>query len=236
MDTLRKPFFIAALVLLILAVLAELGSGIYIDADVSGNVAKQYDIRTPGLGISYLAVLDGLLLFTIALIGASLIIPDSLHGRIQGIITLVVSLLALIGSIVLLFSAIALLMLMVSLLLAIPFGTAIYMIKYAHFDKIAATTTLSIIMSLKIGFAVFLVLAHQRFLENKGLILITLTSFAATIILSFLHSLFPLPLVSLTDTVGAIITAILSAVWALSYLVGSIPSIIKVLRVDRSFS
>lgn len=234
MDTLRKPFFIVAAVLLILAVLAELGSEFYIDADVSGAAARQYDVRTPGLGISYLAVLDGLLLFTIALIGAPLIIPDSLHGRIQGIITLGVSFFALIGSIVLLFSAIALLMLMVSLLLAIPFGTVVYMAKYAFFDKTAATATLSIIMSFKIGFAVFLVLAHQRFIENKGLVLIILTSFLATIILSFLHGLFPLPLVSLTDTVGAIIIAILSIVWALSYLVGSIPSIIKVLRVDRS--
>ncbi len=233
-DTLRKPFFIIAVVLLVLAVLAELGSGFYIDAD--GADASRYDIKAPGLGIVYLAILDGLLLLTIALIGAPLIIPDRIHGRIQGIITFVVSLLILIGSIVMIFSALMLLMLMVSLLLAIPFGTIVYIAKYADFDKTAAVITLSSIMSLKLGFAVFLVLAHQRFLANKGLVLIILTSFLATIILSFLHGLVPGFLVSITDDIGAIVVAILTAIWALVYLVGSVPAIIKALRVDKALT
>ena len=59
-DTLRKPFFVVALVLLALAVLAELGSGIYIDADAQN--AAQYAVDDPGLGIPYLAILDGLVL------------------------------------------------------------------------------------------------------------------------------------------------------------------------------
>ena len=134
------------------------------------------------------------------------------------------------------FAAIGLLILMVSLLLAIPFGTIVYMAKYASFDKTAAAITLSVIMSLKLGFAVFLVLAHQRFLENKGLILIILTSFLATIILSFLHGPFPGFLISITDDIGAIIVAVLAAIWALFYLIGSIPAIIKALRVDKSLA
>ncbi|MCP4624594.1 MAG: hypothetical protein GY850_13855, partial [bacterium] len=176
-DTLRKPFFIIAVALLVLAVLAELGSGFYIDADSHAHNASSYDIDNPGLGIPCLAILDGLLLFTIALIGAPLIIPDRVHGRIQGIITLVVGLLTFLGSIVMIFTALSLLLLMVSLLLAIPFGTIVYMAKYAAFDKTAASITLSLIMSFKLGFAVLLILAHQRFLENKGLVLIILTSF-----------------------------------------------------------
>jgi len=229
-DTLRKPFFIIAIVLLILAIMTELGSGFYIDAadDNSGS----YDIDAPGLGISYLAVLDGLVLFTMILIGAPLVIPDRVHGRIQGIITFIVSLLMLLCVFFMILAALGLLLLMVSLLLAIPFGTLVYMAKYAVFDKNAAAITLSIIMGFKIGFAVFLVLAHQRFLENKGLMLIILTSFLATIILSFLHKIVPRFLVSITDDIGAIIIAILAAVWALFYLIGSIPAIIKALRVD----
>jgi hypothetical protein len=234
LDTLRKPFFIIAVVLLVLAVLAELGSGFYIDAD--GANASEYSVSRPGWGIAYLAILDGLLLFTIALIGAPLIIPDRIHGRIQGIITFVVSLLILIGSIVMIVAALLLLMLMVSLLLAIPFGTIVYMAKYADFDKTAAAITLSFIMSLKLGFTVFLVLAHQRFLENKGLVLIILTSFLATIILSFLHGLVPGFLASITDDIGAIIVAVLTAIWALFYLIGSIPAIIKALRVDKALT
>jgi hypothetical protein len=233
-DTLRKPFFIIAAVLLILAVLAELGSGLYIDAE-SQNAA-QFAVADPGLGIPYLAILDGLLLFTIALIGAPLIISDRVHGRIQGIITFIVALLTFIGSLVMIFTALGLLLLMVSLLMAIPFGTIVYMARYAVFDKTAAAITLSLIMGLKLGFAVFLILAHQRFLENKGLVLIILTSFLATIILSFLHGFVPRFLVSITDDIGAIIIAILAAIWALFYLIGSIPAIIKALRVDKALT
>jgi hypothetical protein len=233
-DTLRKPFFIIALVLLVLAFLAELGSGLYINAAAPN--AQSYDVANPGLGIPYLAILDGLVLFTIALIGAPLIISDRVHGRIQGIITFIAALLTLVGSILMIFAALGLLLLMVSLLLSIPFGTIVYMAKYAVFDKTAAAITLSLIMSFKLGFAVCLVLAHQRFLENKGLVLIILTSFLATIILSFLHGIVPRFLVSITDDVGAIIIAILAAIWALFYLIGSIPAIIKALRVDKALT
>ena len=38
---------------------------------------------------------------------------------------------------------------------------------------------LSLLMTLKLVFAVCLVLAHQRFLQNKGLVLIIITSFVA---------------------------------------------------------
>lgn len=234
MDTLRKPFFIIALVLWVLAILVELGSGFYIDA--ASQDAHLYDIANPGIGLPYLAILDGLVLFTILLIGAPLIISDRIHGRIQGIITLIVALLILLGSVVMVFTALGLLLLMVSLLLSVPFGTVIYIAKYASFDKTAAAITLTAVMSFKLGFAVFLILAHQRFLENKGLILIVLTSFLATILLSFLHGIVPRFLVSITDGIGAIITAILAAIWALVYLIGSIPSIIKALRVDKAFT
>lgn len=233
-DTLRKPFLVIALVLLALAVLAELGSGFYIDA--AGKGASSYDIKTPGLGIPYLAILDGLLLFTILLIGAPLLITDRVHGRIQGIITLIVGFLTFLGAIIMIFAALGLLFLMVSLLMAIPFGTAVYMAKYASFAKGAAAVTLSLIMGLKIAFVVFLVMAHQRFLENKGLVLIILTSFLATIILSFLHGIVPRFLVSITDDIGALVIAILAAIWALFYLIGAIPAVIKALRVDKALT
>ncbi len=229
-DTLRKPFFIIALVLMILTVLAEVGSVFYFHA-----VAKEGGLDSPpGLGISYLAILDGLVLFTILLIGAPLLITDRVHGRIQGIMTFIVALLTLLGAIAMIFSALALLLLMVSLLFAIPFGTIVYMAEYADFDKTAASVALSMVMTLKLGFAVFLVLAHQRFLENKGLILIILTSFLATIVLTFLHKIVPGFLVSITDDIGAIIIALLAAIWAIFYLIGSIPAIVKALRLDKA--
>jgi hypothetical protein len=218
-DTLRKPFFIIALIFFGLAVLAELGSKFFL--------AKLFDITNPGLGLPYLAILDGLVLFTIILIGTPLIITDRVHGRIQGIVTFFVSLLAFLGSLAMIFAALVLLLMMVSLLISVPFGTAIYMAEYAPFDKTAAAITLGVIMSFKFAFAIFLILAHQRFLENKGLVLIILTSFLATILLTFLHGIFPRFLVSITDGIGALVIAILAAIWALLYLIGSIPAIIK---------
>lgn len=233
-DTLRKPFFIIALVLIALAVLAEMGSGIYMFFLDEGTSADP--VATPGWGIPYMAVLDGLVLFTILLIGAPLLITDRVHGRIQGIITLIVGFLTFLGAIAMIITALGLLLMMVSLLMAIPFGTAVYMAKYASFARGPAAITLSLIMALKIGFVILLVMAHQRFLENKGLVLIILTSFLATIILSFLHGIVPRFLVSITDDIGAIIIAILAAIWALFYLIGAIPAVIKAMRVDKALT
>lgn len=233
MDSLRKPLFVVAVILLVLAVLIELGSGFYIGATESN--AKDYaDMPTPGYGIMYLAILDGLVLFTIGIIAAPLLIPARVVGRVQGIISFVVSLLMLLGAIVMIVVAIGVLVLMISLFMAVPFGTLVYLAKFADFDTGQAAATLGIIMSLKLAFAGFLVFSHQRFLENKGLVLIILTSFLATIIISFLHGLVPFILASITDMIGAIVVAVLAAIWALFYVIGSIPAIIKVLRVDRA--
>lgn len=214
LDELRKPFFIAAVVVIALAVLVELFTG----STVSG--------------IFYLGILDALVLFTILLVGAPLVITHRLHGRIQGIVTFIFSLFMLIGTIAMIFAALGLLLLMVSLLLAIPFGTIVYFEEYGRFDRPAAM--LSLAMTLKIGFSVLMIMAHQRFLENKGLVLIVLTSFFGTILLSFLHGFFPRFLVSITDDIGAIVIGILTLIWALFYLVGAIPAILKALRVDKS--
>ena len=235
MDRLRTPFFIAALIVQLVVVLTEVGSMAYLDAAAPGAGSSR-DLPTPGLGIPYLAFVDGLILWTVGLMGLALIIPARIHGRIQGIGTFIVSLLVLIGSIAAIFIAIGLLMLMVSLLLAVPFGTIAYFAVYADFEKGAALGTLGAIMSLKIAFVVLMILAHQRFLENKGLILIILTSLLANLITSFLQGLPPSFLVSITDDIAAIVVGILAAIWALVLLIGSIPAIIKALRVDRALS
>jgi hypothetical protein len=226
-DKLRIPFFCASIVCLVIVFAIELGAQFFLSAD-KGSLA------TPGLGIMYLAWLDWLLLFTILLMGTALIVPDRIHGRIQGIITFIVALLTLLGTIVAIFTAFGLLMLMVSLLLAAPFGTAVYFAEFADFKVGAAATTLAFIMIFKIAFAIFLVLAHQRFLQNKGLVLLIATSLVATILLGFLHGIAPPFLAYITDDIGALISAILAAIWALFFLIGSIPAVIKALRIDRA--
>jgi hypothetical protein len=71
------------------------------------------------------------------------------------------------------------------------------------------------------------VFAHQRFLQNKGLVLIIATSLIASIIVSFLHGLVPLFLVSITDAIAGIVVAIIAVIWGIFFLIGSIPAIIR---------
>lgn len=265
-ETLRKPLFVVALVLLTIAVLVEIGStaivkdaavnarGVLNDArsdpklggeledvdeddldEMEGELETLQDEEDPpGLAISYLALVDGLLLFIVLLMGLALLLPDRVHGKLQGVLTLIVSLLVLIGGVILASVAFLLLLLMVGLFSAVPFGTITYLVLFGFFARPSAAAVLALVFLLKIGFVVFLVLAQERFLQSKGLVLLTATSLLASLIVSFLHGLVPLPLVSITDALAAVIVAILAIVWALLMLIGSIISIIKLLRFDRT--
>jgi hypothetical protein len=58
---------------------------------------------------------------------------------------------------------------MVALFTAVPFGTLVCLIMYGFFNRVGANLTLTLLMLLKVAFAARLILAHRRFLENKGL-------------------------------------------------------------------
>jgi hypothetical protein len=118
---------------------------------------------------------------------------------------------------------------MVGLFFAFPFGTAAYLALWGDFPKTAAAVILSLLMALKIGASICLPIANQRFLSAKGLILMILTSFVATIIVSFLQGIVPGPLVSITDALAAIIVGILALIWAIVMLVGSIIAVVQAL-------
>jgi hypothetical protein len=130
---------------------------------------------------------------------------------------------------VLIFVALAKLLLMVALFLAIPFGTIAYLIIWGDFPKGTAALILSLLMLFKIAASICLPIAHQRFLVAKGLILMILTSFLATIIVSFLHGIVPTVLVSITDALAAIIVGIIALIWAIIILVGSIIATVQAL-------
>lgn len=226
MDTLRKPLFIVAVAFMVLALLVELGSSLVMGLRQPG-AARAIDAPPPGFGISYLTLLDGLVLYIVLLMGAALVIPERVLARVHGIVTFILSLLALLGAIVMFFVGLTLLMLMIALLLAPIFGTIAYFAIYGDFDREGAGVILSLTMLLKLCFAGCLVFAHQRFLQNKGLILIVLTSLLGTLLTGFLHGFVPLFLVSITDTIAALINVVLGGIWALFFLIGAIIAIIK---------
>jgi len=224
LDSMRKPFLIVALIAILLAVLVELGS-----IAVLGSTATALEVSPTGKAIPAMAFLDGLIFYATLIITIALLIPERVQSKIQGIITLVFSILLILGCIVVAFVDIALLILMVSLLLSIPFGTIAYFAIWANFDTNGARIALSLLMTLKIIFAACLVLAQQRFLQNKGLVLIIITSLVANLIIAFLQGFVPGFLVSITDDIAAIIVCILAIIWAVVYLIGGIVSVVKVI-------
>lgn len=232
---LKKPIFIIAVVLLALSVLVEVGSTAVLKKPAPA-AAGALDSPTPGFGIPYLALLDGMLLFTLVLMLLSLVVPERIHGRVQGVATLIVAFLLLMGSILLIIVTLMILLLMVGLLLAPIFGTIAYFAIFGDFDKSGAAATLGLLMVLKLGFVICLLVSDPRFLQNKGLVLLILTSLLAQVILAFLHGLVPMPLVSITDAVGGIVNAILAAIWGIIFFIGSLISVIKTLRVDRAMA
>jgi hypothetical protein len=254
MGELRKPLFFAAMALISMVVLVEIGSSFLtrlgklsgremgnlesVRADLEKAGLPDNEVqdalnrlksgsRPPGLAIRQMALIDGLIVFALALIGVSLLVPGRVHAKYQGIATLLVSLMVGVISLIAIIAFIPLLTLMVTLLTAFPFGTIIYLVTWGTFNRGAASLSMSVIMGLKMGFAVCLVLAQPGFLQNRGLVFIILTSLLANVIVSFLHGLVPVVLVSITDAVAAIVVSALAGLWAIFLLVGAIPSIFK---------
>jgi len=225
LDSMRKPFFLVSLIAIFLAVFVELGSMAVLGPHTSANT---FGVSPTGKAIPAMAYLDGLIFYATLIIGIALLIPERVQSKVQGIATLVFSFFLVVGCLVVVLADLALLILMVSLLMSVPFGTIAYFAVWGSFDTDGARVALSLLMTLKIIFGVCLVLAHQRFLQNKGFVLIIITSFVSNLIIAFLHGFVPGPLVSITDDIAAIIICILAIVWAVVYLIGGIISVIKV--------
>lgn len=245
MGELRKPFFVIALVAIGLVLLVDLGAALLIGGrDASAGLlaeAQRLGVdagaasgvrQPPGRGIPYLALIDVIAFYTAALMGASLLVPEKIQGRVQGVVTLVGSIVLIIAALVLLVIAFIEMTIMVSLFVAAPFGTIAYLVIWGFFPRGEAAVILALLMFLKLVFAGFLILAQPRFLQNKGLVALVVTSLVATIVVAFLHGLVPIILVSILDDLAAVIIAIIAIIWAVILLIGSIPAVVKSVRVS----
>jgi hypothetical protein len=237
---------IAALIAFVaIAVLVELGSSrVMGGASAGGELRREADAQEvdisgsvsgvdepPGRAITYLALVDGILLYTVGLMGLSLVIPERAHGRAQGVATLVGSIVLIIVAFILGLIAFIELLVMVSLFLAVPFGTIAYLALWGFFPRGEAAAVLSLLMLLKVAFAVFLVLGQQAFLKHKGLLALLLTSLVCNVVVAFLHGFVPLVLVSIVDTLAALVVAIIAIIWGIVLLIGAIPSVVASVRV-----
>ncbi len=225
MDALRKPFFFFAILTMALVVIFEIAALGYIQNPVATNDA------TSSLTILYLALVDGALLYTIIWMGIALLPQRFVISRVQTILTLVLSFFSALGTIALVFITFGLIMLMVGLLLAIPFGTIAYFIKFADFPADIAVGALSFIMLLKLFFVVFLALAHQGFLKNKSIIILIALSLGLTWFGSFLIAFPPSFLASITDAVAALIIAVIAFVRFVLLCISSSIGIVRSLKI-----
>lgn len=183
----------------------------------------------PGMGIPTLALLDGILLFTVGLIGLGVLAPEHIHAKYQGVATLIFSLHILTLSAIAIAMSMVLLFVMLTLLLAFPFGTIFYLIKYGSFPTGQSAAILAMASTLRVAFIACMLLAHQRFIQNKGLILILLTAFLGSVVVSFLQGFPPSILASITDAIAAIVVGVLALVWAIILIVGSLVSMVKLI-------
>lgn len=229
MDKLRKPFLLAAIILSLLVVTIELGTGAFPNLMKFLNGPGE---GPPGVGIPTMALIDIPLAFTLILFGLGTIVPHPTLARLQGCATLIVGILILLAAIVAVFLALTLLLLMIGLIASF-FGIIVYLAVFGDFARELAGVILGFLLVLKIAIAILLVLAHQRFLQNKGLVLLIVTSLVANVIISFLHGLVPIVVVSVTDVVAAIILAIIAIIWAILLLIGAIISIVRILKPEK---
>ena len=246
MGDLRKPFLLLAMLAIVLAIGVELGAGLLLGgadagaalADSAGALDVEIDdvsgVSEPsGRGTGYLALIDAVAVWSTGLLpgpaaaragsgsGAGRRQPDLLDHpdhrragrachRVRGAV------------------------IMVSLFLAVPFGTLAYLALWGFFPVGEAAVLLGLVLLLKLVWAGMLVLAQPRFLQNKGLVLLILTTLLCTVVLEFLHNLVPVILVSIVDDVAALVFAIIAIIWGLVLLIGSIPAIVKAIRVTAA--
>ena len=259
MGGMRSPVFLVAVALAIVALLIELGtlalppsvqqpgatvatlcaaasppSGCATPegrADLTDQVQRTRLSQppTPGLGIPALALVDTILVLVLGTMAAALVVPARVHGKVQGVVGLVVSFLVILAAIVTAFRALGQLILMVALLLAFPFGTIAYLIIWGSFDRGGAAVALGLLLLVKIVLAVCLAIAHQSFVTDKGMIVMVAASLIAGLVVSFLHGLVPGFLVSITDAIAAIVVAIIGIIVAILALLGSLVSIVRVI-------
>ncbi|MEU8113954.1 hypothetical protein [Micromonospora sp. NPDC048947] len=247
MGDLRKPFLLMAMLAIVLAIGVELGAGLLLGgadagaalADSAGALDVEIDdvsgVSEPsGRGTGYLALIDAVAVWSTGLFCLGLLLPERVQGRVQGVASLIFAIILIIVGLIALVVAFVELSIMVSLFLAVPFGTLAYLALWGFFPVGEAAVLLGLVLLLKLVWAGMLVLAQPRFLQNKGLVLLILTTLLCTVVLEFLHNLVPVILVSIVDDVAALVFAIIAIIWGLILLIGSIPAIVKAVRVTAA--
>ncbi|WPD22671.1 MAG: hypothetical protein SD837_21105 [Candidatus Electrothrix scaldis] len=196
-------------------------------------VAKLKELEkavVPGMGIKSMVLIDGILLYSWSVIKLGAFLSEKVLTPAVKICNFLFFLAMLIFSFVIIGRAVTQLMLMISLLLAVPFGTIVYMVKYAEFQTTTALAILGMLFALKLSFTASLVVGEKRLFEDyRTFLLLLLFSFIANFLINFLHAIAPGFLVSITDAVAAIVVAVIAIIWLLYMFLDSLWGVITLL-------
>lgn len=259
MGELRRWALWVAVLAILLAVLACIGAGFFISpppladriamlaSDPSslpdglsvGDLAEMSTgafgdgANPPGLAIPYLALTTGLLLLIVLLMALPLLIGNRVGALVNGVVSLIGGLAAVIAGIGMIIVALTSLVLMVTLFLAVPFGTLAYLAVFGFFDVFTSAAVLGLVMFLQLAAIVFVMIAQPKFLGNKRLVFFLLLAVLLTFLTMLLHSIVPIILVSITDAIAAIITAVVGVLWGLMMFIGAVMALVKQLNLGR---
>lgn len=221
----RRTFLVVSFVVMVLVLVLELAAPHLVGAGQADE--------PPGRGISYLAFVDLALVFLIGQYLLSQVLTGRVHGRVTGIGTVVGSFVMVFVALIALIVAIIEIIIMISLFFAVPFGTAAYLAIWGGFPRGQAAAMLTALLVLQVVSLILLVLAQPKMLRQRGFVVVAAIALVLKLVLSFLHALVPRPVVAIADDLGAIIISLVGLVLAIVFLIVSIPSIVKALRVDR---
>ena len=199
-------------------------------SDITNQMVQQArsSAKPPGLAIPYKALLDGLLLYAVLLMVASKL-WERVASRVQGLVTLIVSIVLMLAAIVLAIKACVEVMVMIGLFTSAPFGTIAYLAIWGFFPTGTASAMLGLSLVLTLVFTILLALANQRFLQIKSLVALIITSTVCCFVIGFLHSFVPGFLASITDRIAAIVVMIVLILWCIYLAIMAIISISKVI-------
>src|SRR6476660_8574774 len=182
MDKTKLIVFLLGAFWLLLAILVEFSSVALVGS--VGSAAGVSDQPPPGIGFFGIALVDPVLAHALALLTIDLLaIARSFAARLQGIVTLVLSLLGLLGTLVFAFATFTMIMLMITLLLAAPFGTLAYFAVWGHFPTGPARISVALVMSLKLIGIGLIAASHLTLLKNKLFLVLAGCSIGLTFVL-----------------------------------------------------
>ncbi len=188
------------------------------------DIETDYD--SAGLGIPADALMTLWLFIAVALILVGTLPKKGLIPVITGIVNVVAGIILLILSIVVIVGGIAKLLFMLGLLLAFPFGPLIYLALFGFFARPAAAATLFFALLGKAATGILLVIGNRTMLKVPSMVILILCTILCGIIVAFLHAIVPLFLVSVTDSLAAIIVGIIVLIWSIWFLIGGIVQLI----------